>query len=535
MRHIGVVGALLLLAGDAAAWRNRPEGVPCVVTLEVHGRAKDVSIDAKIEVPSILVVAQIGYDLVPDPDKKPSGYTNANHMGDRKITKLDGPAPGFEPHLGLIPWKDAPDKLGVAGYYMVNGVGLVANAPDAISSKWAFISKSDLETKVASGEKEQVAASSDLERKSGGLATWKATFTIDFPARPVDKLQAIIKADPVERGGQVTLDGSRSTGHPTSYSWKVKRLPCASSPGDTAVGKANHWETPEPEVLSHTGPTWPIGVLCDVHVELEVTGKDGTSAAETVVHPTARSWRTEWKAEDPVAFIGNYMRGRLHGGATVCADCASPPPKEGIDEEWLNAPAHAAHYHHRPAGATSWLGVYEVGKYDVDGPFKGWYWATKEQLKVHRQPLWNVTLGSWLATFNDCMKTGPALALVRTVAQQHELQHVALEHAAIEASDVAQVIEGYADTDEATLIKRIDGEIGRDETRILDADGDAAVSARLAPKYDKRSVFYAPGVNMEHMELCTVDHTNTMGDTATPSCAAIPDDSWGKCKAFTQP
>ncbi len=310
-------------------------------------------------------------------------------------------------------------------------------------------------------------------------------YRISRPDRLQAKPQASAKA--IERGGRVSLDGSRSTPSKSikSYTWRFCGLRCPLP----AVADPESLVEQRPQLdaqRTKSGSRVEVTLLCPVRATLEVS--DGTQIARRTIPlavvPRARDsnghdWRT--RVEDPtpedtpvlyeeMGPLAMGHGGGRHMGKNRCAiaKCSS---------------GHLLHPGPEPRQAIATKRVRDEG-----GPFHDWFYVGSADMKFARRLFRNL----WLAPVSRPWGLKHSIAdetekrghkaefdlLVRTV-DRHERLHTRLVLEALGKHDPVPQLEGLVFDNEDLLMVDAGTVLTQAETALGAATTDAKVKARL--------------------------------------------------------
>jgi hypothetical protein len=329
------------------------------------------------------------------------------------------------------------------------------------------------------------------------LGTVRFKRTLTWTAKPKSALKAVAGGPyEIERGQQVTLDGSKSEGHPSKFHWKLEPQKCPSAPivGDDKGGKkADVWEK--------DGKTVTFTALCDLKATLMVsndTGDTDTTDTPADVTVTARTWRVNNGGTTSDTLAGKLacgdkdcmMFGQLVG-RNICA----------IDENRPNSANR--HWLHRDT-STSYVRAQKGGYGYVidtvtDGPFKGWSYVKEQNLTVTRLAQVHADLQPGSAVWKKNVNEGVDIATFAQSVSEHEAVHSELAFDEFAGGvDPATAIEPLVEhsTDEVKTY----GDIACYDldNRMKDASSEGKVHQRLVdrhPDWEKAGFIWVPAKN----------------------------------------
>jgi hypothetical protein len=246
----------------------------------------------------------------------------------------------------------------------------------------------------------------------------------------VDELRAVPRVAAIERGQKAHLDGSASTGHITSYEWKLE----SEGKGAPDASGFPNGECPPMPMKKLEGETVDATLLCTMKVTLTVYDGPRASAPATVeatVRP--RAWRTKVDSKPPLPIYAlpaeALFREHLALGKEMCAiGHGTTSVQDTIHRD-----------------AQGWNGsAYLLDTIqDANSPFDGWTWVRDDRLRFVRQILLNPELDPKSGTTkkNNDDHHGADFARLRRCVLQHETRHFEREEAYIEAHDPAPIVE----------------------------------------------------------------------------------------------
>jgi len=291
------------------------------------------------------------------------------------------------------------------------------------------------------------------------------------PVPPVPKKLKAIPGGPytAERGTLLQLDGSKSTGSITKYTWTFS--PGAGCPAGLP---------PDSEL---TGSQQSATFLCPVTAKLTVTDGKATDSASVPVSVTPRSWETPFKTSAEGFDTGdmatppwfNSLSGKYEGGASICGPC------EGTADESSNL------LHPAPKGG-SWEsgGGYEIVKVEEPGkPFDGYWYIAEYQIEMNRKTVVNpfilpsasggkelpYTMGSF---YQHNLDAGYDVDGYLAGIRQHEKDHADRMKQALRSADPAKAIEKIMEKDKDSAKKTADTKLHDTEKLICQKSSDAS-------------------------------------------------------------
>ncbi len=364
----------------------------------------------------------------------------------------------------------------------------------------------------------------------------KATLTWDFVGEGCAALGALsaaaaatcstlkanpaVKTEDVVRGGKVVLDGSKSTGNITSYKWTFG--PSTSDPSPDGVQPRSDAQKTDKKVT--------VKALLSFTATLTVS--DGTNedseSVEVKVTPRQK-WETSFKQVKKEGILtGAPLRASnttFSLGQNLCGE--DYPKKKGYPANELDKQPpdyiHGEHELNLPVSERklSWEGeAYQLSEpiADPGGPFDGYYYVAKGNLRIVRKVLLNEDLhNKQIRNFNlladkaNKKKIHDFDELVKQV-RVHERLHSVLQKEALDdlkkkGEDPAKKIEAMVvagkngDKEEEDLIKkgliqRADVAIVEANTAISDASAkEEEIGARIKkahPEWDRQATILLP-------------------------------------------
>jgi hypothetical protein len=292
---------------------------------------------------------------------------------------------------------------------------------------------------------------------------------------PVPPAPKKLKANPggpytTERGTPLQLDGSKSTGSITKYTWTFS--PGTGCPAGLSLGSAEL-----------TGSQQAATFLCPVTAKLTVTDGKDTDSASVPVSVTPRSWETPFKTSGEGFDTGdmatppwyNSLSGKYEGGANICGPC------EGTADESSNLL-------HPPPKGGSWEtgGGYEIAKVEEpDKPFDGYWYVAKYEVEMNRKTVVNPNILP-LASGGKELPYGMGnfyqhnldakydidgyLAGIR----KHEKDHTDRMKQALRSADPAKEIEKIVEKDKDAVKKSADTKLHDTEKLVCQKSSDAS-------------------------------------------------------------
>lgn len=318
-----------------------------------------------------------------------------------------------------------------------------------------------------------------LENDDTGPDTKHSSTTRDITMNvvldPVPAEPRKLKAVPggpytVERGTPLRLDGSKSTGSITKYTWTF--TPGAGCPAGLSLDAAEL-----------TGSQPSATFLCPVTAKLTVTDGKSSDSATVPVSVTPRSWETPFTisaegldtGEMATAPWFNSISGMYEGGASICGLC------EGTADESTNL------LHPAPKG-SSWesaggYGIREVA--EPKAPFDGYWYVTDYKVEMNRKTVVNpyvlpaasggkelpYTMGFFYQHNLDAKyDVAGYLAGIR----QHEKDHADRMKQALQSADPAKEIEKIVEKDKDSVKNTADKKLHETEKLICTKSSDAS-------------------------------------------------------------
>lgn len=292
------------------------------------------------------------------------------------------------------------------------------------------------------------------------------------PVPPTPKKLRAIPGGPytAERGTPLQLDGSKSTGSITKYTWTF--APGAGCPAGLPADAAE---------LAGSQPT--VTFLCPVTAKLTVTDGKSADSATVPVKVTARDWKTPFSLSgegidtSPMAtppWFNSFGYAGYEGGANICGLCA------GTADENTNL--------HPPAKGGSWenSGGYALAQVtEPGGPFDQYWYVSDYAMEMNRMIVINpyilppgsggkelpYGMGSFYQKNADSRYD---VAGYLAGARQHEQDHTDRMKAALQAKDPAKTIEPLFDTDKTAIRDRADAAIRATEKEVCTKSSDAS-------------------------------------------------------------
>jgi hypothetical protein len=296
--------------------------------------------------------------------------------------------------------------------------------------------------------------------------------TVKVVLDPVPPTPKKLKASPggpytTERGAPLQLDGSKSTGSITKYTWTFS--PGTGCPAGLSLDSAEL-----------TGSQQAVTFLCPVTAKLTVTDGKSTDSASVPVSVTPRSWETPFTISAE-GFDTGYMatppwfNSKYEGGASICGPC------EGTADESSNllhpAPKGGSW---EPAGGYAVVTVAEPG-----APFDGYWYVADYKVEMNRKTVINpnilpvasggkelpYTMGSFYQHNLDAKyDVDGYLAGIR----QHEKDHADRMKQALRSADPAKQIEKIVEKDKDAVKKTADTKLHDTEKLICQKSSDAS-------------------------------------------------------------
>jgi hypothetical protein len=292
------------------------------------------------------------------------------------------------------------------------------------------------------------------------------------PVAPAPKKLKAVPGGPytVERGTPLQLDGSRSTGSITRYTWTFS--PGSGCPAGLPLSSAEL-----------TGSQVSATFLCPVTAKLTVTDGKSTDSASVPVSVKPRSWETPFKTSAEGFDTGdmatppwfNSLSGKYEGGASICGPC------EGTADESSNllhpAPKGGSW---EPAGGYAVMNIAEPG-----APFDGYWYVADYNVEMDRKTVVNpyvlpaasggkelpYTMGFFYQHNRDARyDVDGYLAGIR----QHEKDHADRMKMALRSADPAKEIEKIVEKDKDAVKNAADKKLHDTEKLICQKSSDAS-------------------------------------------------------------
>ena len=292
------------------------------------------------------------------------------------------------------------------------------------------------------------------------------------PVPPTPKKLKAVPGGPytTERGIPLELDGSKSTGSITKYTWTFN--PDAGCPAGLSL-----------DASELTGSQPSATFLCPVTAKLTVTDGKSTDSASVPVSIAARDWQTpfamsaEGTDTGPMAtppWFNSPGYAGYEGGANICGLC------KGTADENSNL--------HPPAKGGSWepSGGYKLTRVtEPGGPFDTYWFVSEYALEMNRMIVINpyilppVSGGKDLpygmgSFYEKNKESGYDVDGYLAGARQHEQDHTDRMKAALAAKDPAKTIEPLINTDKDAIISKADSTIRKTEKEICTKSSDAS-------------------------------------------------------------
>jgi len=292
------------------------------------------------------------------------------------------------------------------------------------------------------------------------------------PVPPTPKKLRAVPGGPytTERGTPLQLDGSKSTGSITRYTWTFS--PGTGCPAGLSLDSAE---------LTGSQPTATF--LCPVTAKLTVTDGKSEDSASVPVNVAARDWQTPFSMSaegidtGPMAtppWFNSPGYAGYEGGANVCGLC------KGTADEDSNL--------HPPAKGGSWepSGGYELTLVTgPGGPFDKYWYVSDYAMEMNRMIVINpyilppesggkelpYGMGSFYQKNTD---SGYDVAGYLAGARQHEQDHADRMKAALAAKDPAKTIEPLINMDKDAIRNKADTTIREAEKDICIKSSDAS-------------------------------------------------------------
>jgi hypothetical protein len=292
------------------------------------------------------------------------------------------------------------------------------------------------------------------------------------PVPPTPKKLKAIPGGPytTERGTPLQLDGSKSTGSITKYTWTFS--PGSGCPAGLSLDSAEL-----------TGSQLSATVLCPVTAKLTVTDGKSTDSASVPVSVAARDWETPFSMSGegtdtgPMAtppWFNSMGYAGYEGGASVCGLC------KGTADEDTNL--------HPPAKGGSWEESkgYELSQVtEPGGPFDTYWYVTDYDMEMNRMIVVNpfiqppgsggkelpYAMGSFYQKNKD---SGYDPDKYLEGVRQHEQDHADRMKAALAAKDPAKTIEPLINTDKNAIKNKADATLHATEKDICTKSSDAS-------------------------------------------------------------
>lgn len=271
--------------------------------------------------------------------------------------------------------------------------------------------------------------SQDLGSRLGGESGDKhshGTMTVTLTPGPPALAARILGPQIVRRVDQVPLDGTASTGDIAEYLWKFTIAESCPVEG----GRKTELR----------GPTVSFHALWDFEAELVVKDRAGKTASTKrtikVLPRDGLAWQTKYESKT------GPLVAEMRAGTTDLAKSSDPnrtlpsgAPLAGGIQIGINQcvphpeTAVSGHYLHTtdPANKT-WIDVgYELKRVGDDGPFRGLFFVSKQQLEINRIERVNTLLSNYSS---ELYKLNPrnegAVQALFKQAKEHEKLHSTL-------------------------------------------------------------------------------------------------------------
>ncbi len=312
------------------------------------------------------------------------------------------------------------------------------------------------------------------------------------PVPPKPKKLKAIPGGPytAERGIALQLDGSKSTGSITEYTWTFTKG--SGCPASVTLGSGKL-----------TGAQQTATFLCPVTAKLTVTDGKSTDSATVPVTVTARSWETPFTVAAEGFDTGfmatppwfNSLSGMYEGGASICGLC------EGTADESSNL------LHPAPKSG-SWEAAkgYEIKQVEEpDKPFDGYWYVADYDVEMNRKTVVNPNIlpaasggkelpygmGNFYQHNLDAKyKVDGYLAGIR----QHEKDHADRMKQALRSADPAKDIEKMIEKDKNTVKNNADKKLHDTEKLICQKSNDAS-SPPMAVTWTGKMLFPTADTN----------------------------------------
>lgn len=292
------------------------------------------------------------------------------------------------------------------------------------------------------------------------------------PVPPTPKKLKAIPGGPytVERGIPLQLDGSKSTGSITEYTWTFTKG--SGCPASVTIGSG-----------TLTGSQQTATFLCPVTAKLTVTDGKSTDSAAVPISVTPRAWETPFSiaaegfdtSEFATAPWYNSLSGMYEGGASICGLC------EGTADESSNL------LHPAPKGG-SWETAkgYEIKQIEEpQKPFDGYWYVADYNIEMNRKTVVNPwvlpassggkALPYGMGTFyQHNLDAGYDVDGYLAGIRQHEKDHADRMKAALRSADPAKDIEKMIEKDKNTVKNNADRKLHDTEKLICQKSSDAS-------------------------------------------------------------
>jgi hypothetical protein len=333
--------------------------------------------------------------------------------------------------------------------------------------------------------------------------------------RTIDGVKAVAETPaPVARGTQAVLDGSRSEGNITSYTWTFVGDGCP-----VAVLPA-----------TRQGAVVRVTVLCPLMATLEVSDGSAIDAENVRVGVRPREWKTQLSPPVQRDLLGSHLLAPCLGcafGRNVCAI------EVGAGEE------ESGHFIHKVPSSRTWEGdAYTLQQVrDPGGPFDGWWYLGENKLRMPRAELINRDLRHDSTTYET--NAGANKAQGQTVfdidtlvasVQAHEHAHtVLLEEALRNGADPAPAVEAMlGSTDARTQVRdAADLAISTAEETLRAASGEANVKARVRkdPRFNRGGKVLLRADDGSYVQFSIANFADLGDEAAAPPAPLNPPDA----------
>lgn len=291
------------------------------------------------------------------------------------------------------------------------------------------------------------------------------TYDLVWSLRRDAEIVAVVDDQTVPRASRVTLDGSKSRGQITDYTWTILPLGAACTAKVPVTGASLRVG----KQVERNGPTYEFQTLCTTVAHLHVKGPAGEDDDVGVIWVSPRTWKTSSDRSQTTDDQDNLDSGTF--GSNRCSLEGGKP--SGHEIHWTSD--------------NQWSGsAFTTGQVTDDGPFQDAFYVASSNVQVDRIELINATVfGPNGAAYKATKaKSGQAIAdLLVTQVRAHEAAHtdLLLEWLARnkDALDPARKVEPLASNDEAQLVDAANTSIREDNTQLCNATSHPFVFEKM--------------------------------------------------------